>query len=123
MPASQSDALLGRIPTAVRSTPICAASRLSSTARGRRIKSYWTPSRASGASPRWAKDADADILARTKGNFAKGRKADHAVNQWIELLGNVWRDVLEREPGTSVVVTGADETRADGPTGHSSAFS
>ena len=76
-----------------------------------------------GCIARWAKDADADILARTKGNFAKGRKADHAVNQWIELLGNVWRDVLEREPGTSVVVTGADETRADGPTGHSSAFS
>jgi hypothetical protein len=63
---------------------------------------------------RWAKDAEADILWRTKGNFAKGRKANHAVNNWIQLLGNVWRHVLKREPGTSVVVTGVDETRADG---------
>jgi hypothetical protein len=67
-----------------------------------------------GGIARWAKDAEADILERTKGNFAKGRTANHAVNDWIELLGNVWRHVLEREPGTSVVVTGVDETRADG---------
>ena len=67
-----------------------------------------------GCIHRWAKDAEAHILLRTKGNFAKGRKTNHAVNDWMQLLGNVWRYVLEREPGTSVVVTGADETRADG---------
>jgi len=67
-----------------------------------------------GCIARWAKDAEADILWRTKGNFAKGRKTNHAVNDWIELIGNVWRQVLDREPGTSVVVTGVDETRADG---------
>ncbi len=66
---------------------------------------------------RWAKDGEAEIRARMERfPIAKRNGGDAALNEWIFLRGNIWDEIYERKPGTSVgAPTRPNEGMAGGP--------